>query len=191
MDSQLDLEGDGDGYSGTFRWKRSKTLPSMPGECMEVQHIHICRFVSCHSVSNASIYRPNTSMPHNGLHSPSSIRLSFSTRHTHLDTLETVHTTPSLRPRDSKTNRPDQGAVDGVLHVALRDAGRMHDAGHGRATRRMCAVSLVLFAPSSPHVSYMYTCHTCTRVMLRMHVTPLTRATPLTITIIMTMTRCQ
>jgi hypothetical protein len=30
LEKEVDLEGDGDGYSGTFRWKRSKILPSMP-----------------------------------------------------------------------------------------------------------------------------------------------------------------
>lgn len=29
-DDDLDLEGDGDGYSGTFRWKKTKKLNSMP-----------------------------------------------------------------------------------------------------------------------------------------------------------------
>jgi hypothetical protein len=28
--NEVDLEGNGDGYSGTFRWKKSKILPSMP-----------------------------------------------------------------------------------------------------------------------------------------------------------------
>ena len=30
MEQEVDLEGDGDGYSGTFRWKRTKKLQSMP-----------------------------------------------------------------------------------------------------------------------------------------------------------------
>ena len=30
MEQEVDLEGDGDGYSGTFRWKKTKKLQSMP-----------------------------------------------------------------------------------------------------------------------------------------------------------------
>ncbi len=30
MEDQVDIEGNGEGYSGTFRWKKSKVLGSMP-----------------------------------------------------------------------------------------------------------------------------------------------------------------
>lgn len=30
MEDSVDLEGDGSGYSGTFRWKASKKLNSLP-----------------------------------------------------------------------------------------------------------------------------------------------------------------
>ena len=40
--NDVDLEGNGEGYSGTFRWKNSKILPSMPkthpNDCLNVSN---------------------------------------------------------------------------------------------------------------------------------------------------------
>lgn len=39
MEQELDLDGTGDGYSGTFRWKKSKILPSMPSISCDISQL--------------------------------------------------------------------------------------------------------------------------------------------------------
>lgn len=47
--NELDLDGDGNGYSGTFRWKATKKLMSLPkfiGECEDLNYNSWMEFFS-------------------------------------------------------------------------------------------------------------------------------------------------